>query len=167
MCLATDPIDPDVMKRQPRAGAERIANAPFLRTMFFTGFLTATVSLGTYVYLLRSGTTAAARTSAFAVLVFAELFRSFGARSEDKPIWRISPFANVPLLLVVGISIGLQVWSQHSVMFGRFLRTAPISFGNCLGLLAVGAIPTVILELVKVLRHARTDQPSAAHEVHP
>ena len=42
-----------------------------------------------------------ARTYAFAVLVFAELLRSFGARSETKPVWRISLFTNRNLLIVV------------------------------------------------------------------
>jgi Ca2+-transporting ATPase len=44
LCLATDPIDPDVMKRHPRRRSERITNRSFLRTMFFTGFLTAGVA---------------------------------------------------------------------------------------------------------------------------
>jgi P-type Ca2+ transporter type 2C len=44
---------------------------------------------------------------------FAELLRSFGARSETKPVWRISLFTNINLVIVVVISCGLQVWSQH------------------------------------------------------
>src|SRR6185503_12021593 len=45
LCLATDPIDPDVMKRRPRRRSERITDRSFLGTMFLTGFLTAGVSL--------------------------------------------------------------------------------------------------------------------------
>ena len=90
LCLATDPIDPDVMKRHPRRRSERITNRSFLRTMFLTGFLTAGVAFAVYLYVLKTGTPETARTYAFAVLVFAELLRSFGARSETKPVWRIS-----------------------------------------------------------------------------
>jgi Ca2+-transporting ATPase len=162
LCLATDPIDPDVMKHQPRHQAERITNRSFLRTMFLTGFLTAGVAFAVYLYMLKIGTTETARTYAFAVLVFAELLRSFGARSETKPVWRISLFTNRNLLIVVAISFGLQVWSQHNAMLGRFLKTSTMPFADCLLLLALGAIPLLVLELVKVVRHARQRRPQKA-----
>jgi hypothetical protein len=34
------------------------------------------------------------------------------------------------------------------------LKTSPISLADCLPLLAMGVIPLVVLELVKVVRHA-------------
>ncbi|MBF0104591.1 MAG: cation-translocating P-type ATPase [Deltaproteobacteria bacterium] len=154
LCLATDPIDPDVMKRRPRLRSARITNRSFLGTMFLTGFLTAGVAFTVYLYVLKTGTPEAARTSAFAVLVFAELLRSFGARSEIKPVWRISLFANVNLMIVVALSFGLQVWSQHNETFARFLKTAYMPFTDCLLLLAVGAIPLFVLEMVKIGWHA-------------
>jgi Ca2+-transporting ATPase len=155
LCLATDPIDPDVMQRHPRRRSERITNRSFLRTMFLTGFLTAGVTFAVYIYALQAGTTQTARTYAFAVLVFAELLRSFGARSEAKPVWRISLFTNVNLVIVVAMSFGLQVWSQHNATLGRFLKTSSMPLADCFLLLAVGAIPLLVLEMVKLVRHAR------------
>ena len=105
LCLATDPIDPDVMKRHPRQQSERITNRSFLRTMFLTGFLTAGVAFAVYLYFLKQGSTETARTYAFAVLVFAELLRAFGARSETKPVWRI-PFSRT--------STSSSWWPFHS-----------------------------------------------------
>jgi Ca2+-transporting ATPase len=95
-----------------------------------------------------------ARTYAFAVLVFAELLRSFGARSETKPVWRIPFFTNINLAIVVSVSFGLQVWSQHNATLGRFLKTSFMPLEDCFLLLAVGAVPLFVLELVKVVRHA-------------
>ena len=155
LCLATDPIDPDVMKRHPRHRSERITNRSFLRTMFLTGFLTAGVAFAVYFYVLKTGTEEMARTYAFAVLVFAEMLRSFGARSETKPVWRISLLTNVNLVIVVAISFGLQVWSQHNATLGSFLKTSYMPLADCFLLLAMGAIPLLILEMVKVVRHAR------------
>ena len=144
------------MKRHPRHRSERITNRSFLRTMGLTGFLTASVSFAVYLYVLKTGTTEAARTYAFAVLVFAELLRSFGARSETKPVWRISLFTNLNLVTVVALSFGLQVWSQHSATLGRFLKTSFMPLTDCLWLLAIGSIPLLVLELVKlVLKPAR------------
>jgi Ca2+-transporting ATPase len=153
LCLATDPIDPAVMKHQPRRQTENITNRSFFRTMALTGFLTAGVSFATYFYVLQTGTLEMARTYAFAVLVFAELLRSFGARSETRPVWQIPLFTNTNLVVVVVISFGIQVWSQHSEALGSFLKTAYMPFSDCLLLVAIGAIPLLVLELVKVVRN--------------
>jgi Ca2+-transporting ATPase len=152
LCLATDAIDPDVMKRRPRQRSESITNRSFIRTMALTGLLTAGVTFAVYYHALSTGTEAMARSSAFAVLVFAELLRAFGARSETKPLWRISLFTNLNLLIVMVVSFGLQVWSQQSMTLGRLLKTSPMSLSHCLILLAVGAIPLFVLEAVKVWR---------------
>jgi len=165
LCLATDPIDPDVMKRRPRRRSERITDPAFLRTMALTGILTAGVAFAVFFYALKSGTTETARASAFAVLVFAELLRSFGARSETKPVWRISLFTNVNLVAVVAVSFGLQIWSQHNAMLGRFLKTSFMPLTDCLWLLGLGVIPLFVLEVVKLVRSqqhraAPNDQPA-------
>jgi len=155
LCLATDPIDHDVMKRRPRARSERITDRNFLRTMVITGVLTAGVAFAVYLFMLRSVSTDVARSYAFAVLVFAELLRSFGARSETKPVWRISLLTNVKLVVVVVTSIGLQFWSQHSAILGAFLKTARVSFIDGLALLALGALPLMVLEVLKAARISR------------
>jgi Ca2+-transporting ATPase len=162
LCLATDPIDPDVMKRQPRHRSERITDRHFLVTMMFTGTLTAAVAFAVYVFALENGSVEMARTQAFAVLVFAELLRSFGARSETKPVWRISVFSNLNLLLVVLATFALQVWSQHSTLLSGFLKTALLPITDCLILLGLGSIPLLILELAKVVRNRRRTPSTAA-----
>jgi Ca2+-transporting ATPase len=47
--------------------------------------------------------------------------RSFGARSETKQVWRISLFTNLNLIIVVAVSFGLQVWSQHNAIVSSFV----------------------------------------------
>ena len=153
LCLATDPIDPDVMKRRPRRRSERITDRSFLGTMFLTGFLTAGVSFAVYLYGLKTETEELARTHAFAVLVFAELLRSFGCRSETKPVWRIPLLSNINLLLIVSLSFGLQVWSHHNETLGRFLKTSVMDFSDCLMLLIVSVIPLAVLEVLKYVRN--------------
>ena len=92
-----------------------------------------------------------ARTHAFAALVFAELLRSFGARSETRPLWRMNLFSNLNLLIVVTISFSIQVWSHHNAVLAKFLKTSILSVSDCLMLLAVSTIPLLILEARKVL----------------
>jgi len=152
-CLAADATDPDVMSRRPRPRSERIANRGFLRIMSLTGVLTAGVAFGVFITVLHAATMEQARADAFAVLVYAEILRSFGARSENKPIWAIPRFTNINLLIVVGVTMGLQVWSQHSTSFGNFLKIPTMPFGDNFILIAIGAIPLVVLEMAKVLRN--------------
>jgi len=153
LCLAADAIDPGLMDKLPRRRSGGIADAPFLRIMLFTGFLTAAVAFSVFLYALRSGASArTARGYAFAVTVFAELLRAFGARSETVPVWRIRLSTNKALVLVVAASFGLQILSQHNAVLGSFLKTASVPYGGLVVLLALGAIPSVVLEAVKVLR---------------
>ncbi|MDP1591341.1 MAG: cation-translocating P-type ATPase, partial [Prosthecobacter sp.] len=144
LCLATDPIDADVMKQPPRSRNERITDGGFLGTMFLTGLLTAGVSLAVYLYALKHESLEMARTHAFAALVFAELLRAFGARSETRPLWRMNHLSNLNLLLVVSISFSIQVWSHHNAMLAGFLKTSLMPFSECLMLLVVGTIPLVV-----------------------
>lgn len=160
LCLATDPIDPAVMKRRPRPRSEQITNRNFLWTMLFTGFLTAGVAFTVYLHLLTSGSLASARSYAFAVLVFAELLRAFGVRSETKPVWSVSLLSNLNLVAVVAISIGIQVWSQHNETLGHFLRTSFVPFLDCLALLGLGTIPLLALEIAKRVRFGQRTQPA-------
>ncbi len=151
------------MKRHPRRRDARITDGGFLATMLLTGILTAGVSFAVYLYGLQTETVELARTHAFAALVFAELFRSFGGRSEVKPVWRISLLSNLNLALVVALSFALQLWSHHNETLGRFLKTSLVPVSDCLLLLAVSAIPLAVLEVVKYFTRdaRRTTRPKS------
>ncbi|QYF93073.1 cation-translocating P-type ATPase [Massilia sp. PAMC28688] len=155
LCLATDPIEGSVMERPPRARAARMTDRSFVVMMLVTGLLTAGVALAVYLYMLRISSVEMARTYAFAVLVFAELLRSFGARSETLPVWRISLKTNLMLVGVVFLTFWLQVWSHHNEVLARLLKTQFVPLQDCLILLAIGAIPLAVLECVKLVRMAK------------
>ena len=156
LCLATDAPDAGVMQDTPRRRSERIANPGFLRSMLWTGVLTAGVTLAVYLVMLRTRDTADSRTAAFTVLVFAELLRSFGARSSTLPLWRIPLSTNPALLGVVTLSFALQFWSHHNTTWGLVLKTTHLPLIDGVVLLLLGAIPMVVLELQKAWRRHRT-----------
>lgn len=161
LCLVTDPVDPDVMLRKPRPRSSRIANHPFLRMMFLTGFLTAGVAFATYAWVLRADSPAEARAAAFAVMVYAELLRSFGVRSATLPVWRIPLHTNLSLVIVVAASFALQIFSQQNATVIRLLKTAPVPFLDGMIYLAIGTIPLLVLESIKLLRNANPSKPSS------
>ncbi len=158
ICLATDSVDDQLMQRPPRPRGARLADAAFLRTMVLTGALTAGVALAVYVVMLRQSTPAVARGYAFSVLVCAELLRAFGARSTHVAVWRVPLSTNLPLVVVVVLSLGVQLASQHVAPLGRILHVTPIPWSHGALLLLIGAVPLLAMEVVKAVRRRRHDR---------
>ena len=150
LCLATDPIDPEVMNRKPRARSERITDRAFLVRMLIASGASATVAFAAFLWALHSEPIETARSVAFTALVFCELFKSFSFRSETKPIWKLPPFANRQLPLVVLASFGLQLLLYHVDLLSRLLETVMPSWSERLGLLVLGFVPLLVLELTKL-----------------
>jgi len=152
LALATDPIDPDVLSRPPRRTASPLADRRLVVSVLLAGCLTAGVSFGVFVYELRVGSdVATARNAAFSVLVISELLRAFGERSDSRSLWQVGVFSNVRLLAVVGASFGLQLVIHHSPAMQTLFQTEPISLGQCLAWIAIGAVPLTLLELRKLV----------------
>lgn len=115
--------------------------------------------MATYVYVLSTGDTALARTSAFAVLVYAELLRSFGARSDTQTIFEIPPHTNGRLLACVVGGVLFQPWSYNFPQLQAFFQVVPMGLGHCAGLFAAGAVPLAGLELRKLWRRHAAVRP--------
>jgi Ca2+-transporting ATPase len=155
LCLAIDPIDTRLMTQPPRARKERLTDRGFLRTLFFTGALTAGVALAVFVFMLQVASADAARTYAFTTLVFAELLRAFGARSETQPVWRLSLLGNPALVIVVVGSIVLQLALAHIEVFARFLKMTPLPLADAAILFGLAMVPSLLLEIAKWIRSAQ------------
>ncbi len=67
----------------------------------------------------------------------------------------LRPVQELYLAVVVAITFALQVWSHHSDILERFLMTSPLPVLDCLLLPAVGTIPLVVLEGVKLVKSSR------------
>jgi len=151
--LAADPVAPDVMQRRPRPRNANIIDRGFLVTMIFTAVLTAGVAMAVYLYGLSFADERTARTHAFAALVFAELLRSFGCRSETVPIWRMAWRSNRMLALVVAVSCLLQIWSHHNETLANLMGTSVIGWAECATIFLLACIPIGVLEFTKWLRN--------------
>lgn len=152
LALAAERIDPDVMDRKPRPQTEIMSDRGFRNTVILTGTLTAATSLAAFLWALRYNDIEEARSFAFATLVFSQLFRSLGVRSEFKPIWKLAPRGNINLMVVVGLSIAFQLFIHQNAFLEEVLKASPISFRETLALLAISTIPMLVIELTKVGR---------------
>jgi Ca2+-transporting ATPase len=162
LCLATDSIDPDVMRRRPRARAERITNRSFIMRVLLAGGVTAAVCFGVFLWARSNGDLEFARSTTFNALVFCELFKSFAFRSEMKPLWRLSVLSNIQLPLVVAASFGLQLLLNHVDFLSRTLKTVTPSWNERWLLLGLGFLPLIVLEAVKLFRVKNLTERAAA-----
>ena len=153
LALATDPIDPDVLTRPPRRPQAELLDRAFLVLTLLTGFLTAGVALGVFAFeLYVDGNLEQARDAAFTTLVFAELLRSFGARSYTRTVLQVGLFDNLKLFLVVAISLSFQYGIHHIPALQTLFGIEPITLKQCLAWTGLGFIPLAVLELTKLAR---------------
>ncbi|KAF2857048.1 calcium ATPase [Piedraia hortae CBS 480.64] len=159
LAMGVDPETEDVMARQPRRTSERAIDARMWRGVIAMGLVMALASLLTIDSQLPGGliegssTVEEARTAGFTVLVFAQLFNCFSARSETVSAFR-HLFANRWLWGAVVVSALLQVAVVHLAPLNIAFDTSALSLGQWLLCLAMGSVVLWFAELRKwALRH--------------
>ncbi len=125
LAMGVDPATGDVMSRPPRLRSERVIDARMWRGVLQTGAVMAAVTLLTIDLYLPGGliegthTLDNARTAGFTVLVLAQLFNCFNARSD-----RTSAFSHLFVNRWLWASIALAVLLQVAVVHVGWLNTA-------------------------------------------
>jgi Ca2+-transporting ATPase len=154
LALVRDPVEPNVMQKPPRKADEPMLARSEWLLVAATGLLEAAVTLGVFVWALGARDVLAARSLAFSVLVFAELFRAFTARSRDRLFLEVGAFTNVPLLAVVGVSMLLQLGLTQVAWARELFQLGALSAADIGLALGVGLIPVSVLELAKLVRRS-------------
>jgi calcium-translocating P-type ATPase len=142
LAMGVDPIAEGMMDRPPRRRGVRIIDAPMWAGIAATGIVMALVTLLTIDLFLPGGLIEGhedltrARTAGFTVLVLAQLFNCFNARSETRSAFR-GMFANRWLWATVALSAVLQVAVVHLAFLNQAFGTAPLSlaqWGVCMAM---------------------------------
>jgi magnesium-transporting ATPase (P-type) len=114
LAMGIDPQTDDVMARKPRPLSDRVIDARMWAGVVQTGLVMAVVTLLTLDMYLPGGLIEGsrdldnARTAGFTVLVFAQLFNCFNARSEHTSAFR-HLLVNRWLWAAIALSVLLQV----------------------------------------------------------
>jgi len=152
LALVMDPADDDVMTRAPRNPNEPMLGRSEWTAIGVTGLLQTVATLGVFAWALRTRNLAEARNLAFSVIVFAELFRAFAARSTTRLFWEVGAFSNLALLGVVVVSVAVQLAIHHIPATQALFHIGDLPLADCaLGLL-VGLFPVTAIELSKLVR---------------
>ncbi len=167
LALGVDPGDPELMQRPPRQLADRVIDATMQRGILLIGLTMAAATLTMLDAKLPGGLIEGssdldtARTAAFTVLVLAQLFNCFNARSDIVSAtrhWAANPW----LLIAIAGSAGLQLLVVYLPSLQSAFSTAPLSIGDWLGAAALASSVLWVSELRKLLRRIRLNRRQAA-----
>jgi Ca2+-transporting ATPase len=123
--------------------------------MGFVGGMIAVMSLIMYGYMLKTSDEISARTYVFSFLVFAELFRAFACRSENKTFFQMGMFSNVYLLIAVSIPLGFQIFLHHSGLFLDVFQVNKLPWSACFLMIGLTLIPVSIIEMRKYMKQKK------------
>ena len=159
LAMGIDPETDDVMARPPRRSNERAIDGRMWRGIIATGLVMALATLLTIDLYLPGGlidgsqSLDQARTAGFTVLVLAQLFNCFNARSETTTAFRYI-FTNRWLWAAIGASLLLQVAVVHLGPLNVAFGTVPLPLEQWLVCVAMGSSVLWLGEIRKwVLRH--------------
>jgi magnesium-transporting ATPase (P-type) len=159
LAMGVDPSTDDVMARKPRRLSERAIDARMWAGVIQIGLVMAVVTLLTIdIYLpggLIEGTRdlATARTAGFTVLVFAQLFNCFNARSETTSAFA-HLFVNPWLWSAIALSVLLQVAVVNLDFLNLAFGTVPLELSQWLLCAAMASVVLWFSELRKLVNRA-------------
>jgi Ca2+-transporting ATPase len=167
LAMGIDPQTDDVMARKPRRLSERVIDGRMWAGVLQTGAVMAAVTLLTIDIYLPGGLIegsrdlATARTAAFTVLVFAQLFNCFNARSETRSAFAHF-FVNAWLWGAIALSVLLQIAVVNLGFLNLAFGTVPLDMDQWLLCVAMASIVLWAGELRKLVVRVLRSAPASA-----
>jgi P-type Ca2+ transporter type 2C len=150
VALASEPAEPDVMKRAPlRPGQSVFADGVGVHIVW-VGLLIGLLTIGTQAWAMHHEVERW-RTMAFTVLCFCQLSHVTAIRSAQ-PFYRSQLFKNKPMVFALVFSLILQLAIIYMPVFNSIFRTQPLSVGELVSCFAVSGVVFVAVELEKLVR---------------
>lgn len=152
IAIGMEPARKDLLDRKPRDPKEPILNRSLLGKIFGQGLLIGIATMAAFYIGYGSTQNAAlAMTMAFATLTLARLFHGFNCRGE-KSIFRLGLGSNKYSLMAFAAGIVLLA----AVLLLPFLETlfqvAPLTLANVGTIALLAVLPTVCIQIFKVIR---------------
>lgn len=155
IAIGMEPAERDLLSQKPRDPKEEILTKDFLLRLFVQGGLIAVSTMAAFYIGLNAGGAAMASTMAFATLTAARLFHGFNCRSTHS-IFRIGFSGNWYSLGAFAVGMVLLNLVLFVPVLQRLFSVTPLSMGLYGCIFALAAVPTVIIQIVKVIREHRS-----------
>jgi Ca2+-transporting ATPase len=151
LALAAEPAERGVMRRPPRPPGESLFARGLWQHVLVVGLLLAGLCLGVQAWALAVGD-AHWQTMVFTVLTLGQMAHVLGIRSETTPLWRLGLRSNMPLLLAVLLTFGLQLATIYVPWLKPVFHTEPLSGGELAICVGVASLVWVVVEAEKAWR---------------
>jgi Ca2+-transporting ATPase len=145
MALGVDPSSPNVMQRPPRHPGESVFSRGLSQKIIGRGIQIglSTLFVFSMIYYMQDDL-AAARTAAFATLVYCQMFHVFDCRSEMATIFELKFMTNRYLLAAVAFSSIMQLSVMYIPFLSAIFSTVPLSVGHWLFILIVSGWTLIV-----------------------
>lgn len=135
-----EPVDPEIMKRQPRNPEQKIVTKPILRRMLMVMLLMTITSFAAFdIVTAQGGSIFAGRTVVVNLIVLSGILFMLSCRSWDKSLFTTGFKGNRPMLFGAVGMIALQLVFTYNSWFEKFFQTEDLTFKQW-GIAAAGAV---------------------------
>jgi Ca2+-transporting ATPase len=159
LALALEPGDTDVMQRPPRDPREAILSRSFVAHVLAFAALITAATVAAFGWALMFSPNRAS-TVAFMTLAIAQIAHLGNARSSGPVLRFRRAVANPYALLGVAIALALQLMAVGVQPLADVLRVVPLGRTEWIVVIAMGSVPAVVGQLVKLWsarRHVVTE----------
>lgn len=154
IAIGMEPAEKDLLSQKPRNPKEGILTKEFMMKLILQGGLIAVCTMTAFHLGLKQGGAAVGSTMAFCTLTLARLFHGFNCRSSHS-IFRIGFSGNWYSLGAFLAGVAFLSLVMFVPFLERLFSVAPLT-GSQIGLVyLLAVIPTVVIQLTKIVREQR------------
>ncbi|MDD3160264.1 MAG: HAD-IC family P-type ATPase, partial [Candidatus ainarchaeum sp.] len=157
LCVVTlgmEKMEEEIIKEKPKKTNEPLLTKDVIKFILVTGTIIAFGTIMTFIidYYILNNSLIHAKTMAFVVLVFYQLFSALNARS-NKPIYKIGLFSNMKLIYSIVLSVLLMIIVIHIPIMNILLQTIPLSLEDWLIIIGISSTLFFIFEIKKLISY--------------
>lgn len=155
LALGVEPGEADIMEQPPRDPNEPIITKSMRIGIIGQSIAICIAVIGVYLYGLSvfGDNINGARTMAFATLIFAELLRSFSARSEHYTIAKIGLMSNKTLFFATLLSFVLMLVVLYVPFMQNLFHVITLGLREWAIIIPASFLPLVVGEVSKMIRY--------------
>ena len=153
LAIGMEPGNPDILKRKPRDPKASLLDKKFVTQISIQGFLISLSVIAAFLLGLRD-TPAIACTMAFSTLTFVRLLHGFNCRSQHS-IFKIGFKNNWYSLAAFALGTVLLALILFVPALHGLFAVQPLTAQEVWLIVILAIIPTILIQLVKVIRENR------------
>ena len=150
IAISMDSPTKDIIKEKPRKSDESILTKEFFKEIVIHGINIAIFTMIAFYIGLKTNNETAS-TMAFSTLCLARLWHSFNSRSR-KSIVKQGLFSNKYIIYAILIGFVLLLSVLLVPPLQTLFEVEPLSFNNLLFVLGLSLMPTIIIQLTRIIK---------------